>query len=318
MQSNSTSHRAQGHDAHHDFVPGWYAICSSRELGAARPLAVERFGERWVLFRRSDGISAFVDRCPHRGVALSGGIVRNDRIICPFHGFEYDGDGACVLIPAQGEGGHIPKTLVARTAPAREAHDFVFLWWGPVPESLPEIDWFDEELADCFGPYEFFRDTEVGLSRNIENQLDFTHLPFVHRTSIGRFVESPQMEVGVQVDGARIRAFRLSHPDFFVELRMPNLWINKIGDRSYVVLAFSPLDAQRTRLYVRYYHGRVRLPIVRDVIGWAFCQANRWILGQDIRVIETHRAKISPPRDGTEVLVPSDAPIIAYRKMRDG
>ena len=299
-----------------DYVHGWYAVVSSSELRGSRPLSVERFGLRWVLFRHSRGVSAFEDRCPHRGVRLSGGKVQNDRIVCPFHGFEFDADGACRLIPAQGEAGPIPKAMRARASPALEAHGFIFVWWGDVPDTLPPVDWFGEELDRCFGPYEFWKDTDVGLSRNIENQLDMIHLPFVHRRTIGRFFDSPQMEVDTTVDGNRIRAFRRGDPDFFVEVRLPNLWINQIGKRAYVVLAFAPIRRAQTRLYARYYQGRLRVPVLRDVLGWVSHLANRVILSEDIRVIRTHDPKVSP-RLGKEHLIAADAPVIAYRKQRE-
>ena len=300
-----------------DFIPGWYAVISSRELRGRRPLAVERFGLGWVIYRHEGGVSAMLDRCPHRAVALSAGVVRGDRIQCPFHGFEFGPDGVCQHIPAHGEGGHIPKTMQAKAVPAREAHDFVWLWWGPVPSELPAIDWFEEELSGCFGPHEFWRDSEVGISRNIENQLDFTHLPFVHARTIGRFVKSPMMEVDVAVDGQRIRAFRRGQPEQFVEMRLPNVWVNKIGPRSYVTLAFSPIDEARTRLYLRYYQGSMRIPLLRGLLGWLMCQSNKWIIAEDLRVIDTHNRSVSPPLDGSEALIPSDAPIIAYRRLRD-
>lgn len=298
-----------------DFIPGWYAIASSRELRSTKPLAVERFGQRWVIFRHAKGVAVLRDRCPHRAVALSGGRVRGECIVCPFHGFEFGADGACKLIPAQ-PSLPIPKTMCTPSLRALEQHDYVFAWWGPEPDELPKVDWFSE-LEGCAGPYEFAVDTNTGLSRNIENQLDFTHLPFVHASSIGRFIQDPAMEVETAVDNNRIRAFLQGQPDGYVELRLPNLWINQIGKRTFVSLAFVPLTRERTRLYARYYQGRFRVPLLRDLHGWFMTWGNRWILGQDIRVVDTHQPAVSPALDGSEVLLKSDAPIIAYRRARE-
>jgi phenylpropionate dioxygenase-like ring-hydroxylating dioxygenase large terminal subunit len=66
----------------------WYPVLDSRELGR-KPLPSERLGQQLVFWRTADGRAhANLDRCPHLGAALSGGSVRHDRLICPFHGFE--------------------------------------------------------------------------------------------------------------------------------------------------------------------------------------------------------------------------------------
>ena len=40
------------------------------------------------------------DLCIHRGGALSDGEIKGDCIMCPYHGWEYNAEGACVKIPA--------------------------------------------------------------------------------------------------------------------------------------------------------------------------------------------------------------------------
>ena len=163
----------------------WYAVLESRELPRRRPLGVERFGERLVLWRTADGPACAVDRCCHRGAALSAGeITGDDRLQCPFHGFEYDAAGRCRLIPAAGRAADVPARYRVRAYPARESHGFIFVWWGtaepdpPVPPFFPGLDGFrSSTLVDRW---------PVHYSRVIENQLDLAHLPFVHRTTIGR------------------------------------------------------------------------------------------------------------------------------------
>lgn len=82
----------------------WYVILSSREVKKNQVIGVRRMGLNLVVWRNSSGkIGAAVDKCPHRGIALSKGKVVHDHLQCPFHGFEYDETGACKLIPANGE-----------------------------------------------------------------------------------------------------------------------------------------------------------------------------------------------------------------------
>ena len=299
-----------------DFGPGWYAILSSQEIPRGKPMAIQRFELDLVVVRHSSGISIFPDRCPHRGIKLSVGHMSDDCLECAFHGFRFDAAGQCVRIPVQGQGSVIPQALHLKTFPVREAHGYVFLWWGEVPQTLPPIDWFDAELDGCHGPYERWTDSTVGLSRNIENQLDSAHLPFVHARSIGRFVKSVEMDLEAIVENNRIRLFRRKHPETYVEMRLPNLWINRIGTRSYVTLAFAPINRHRTRVYTRYYQGSFHVPIVRQLWGWLMGWSNQWILREDLRVIEHHDTPVSPALDGSELLLACDIAVIRYRQLR--
>ncbi len=306
-------------DATHndDFGPGWYAVLASGELPRHKPLALTRFALPLVAFRTSDGVSVMLDRCPHRGVKLSNGCLQADHIVCPFHGLAFDQHGQCQRIPVQGDDSVIPKALRTTTFSAREQHGFIFLWWGKQPDTLPDIEWFDEELTDCDGPYEHWAECEVGLSRNIENQMDSAHLPFVHKRSIGRLVKSPKMDVDCTVTGQRIRMFlRNGRPGFYLEMCLPNIWINRIGAKAWVFLAFAPITATRTRLYTRYYQGSFKVPVLKKLFGWLMGWSNLFILKEDIRIIETHDTKQSPPLDGSEFLLACDLPIIQYRRLR--
>ncbi|WP_438382467.1 Rieske (2Fe-2S) protein [Asaia sp. BMEF1] len=62
---------------------------------------VRHEGQELVLWRDEEGmVHGWEDRCPHRGVRLSLGFIRNNRLACLYHGWQYDREGRCRAIPA--------------------------------------------------------------------------------------------------------------------------------------------------------------------------------------------------------------------------
>ena len=59
-----------------------------------------------MLLRLSDGVRAYVNRCPHWGSPLDSAgsdILRGDRVRCSLHGAEFvSADGRCVAGPCEG------------------------------------------------------------------------------------------------------------------------------------------------------------------------------------------------------------------------
>ena len=79
----------------------------------------------------------------------------------------------------------LPKDFQVMSYPAREAHDFIWVWWGEPQSDYPPLPWFE----DLDSGFTYGRDYDlwpVHYSRAIENQLDVFHLPFVHHNTIGR------------------------------------------------------------------------------------------------------------------------------------
>jgi len=167
----------------------WYVILESKEVKPGKPVGVLRMGERLVLWRDEQGrLACLRDLCPHRGAALSAGKCLGGQVQCPFHGFEYDASGRCVVVPANGRKAAPPKVMQARAYPVREAHGFVYLWWGEarVDAQLPPLPFFDTIDEPRYAQFTFRDPWPTHYSRATENQLDVVHLPFVHYNTIGR------------------------------------------------------------------------------------------------------------------------------------
>ena len=250
----------------------WYVVLESNEVGA-KPVGVTRLGEKMVFWRDQAGkISAAVDRCPHRGVALSVGKVLDGHLQCPFHGFEYDASGKCTLIPANGRNGVIPNAMRLNIYPTYEAHGLIWLWWGDsTSQELPAPEFFDN-LDETFYYGSAHDPWDAHYSRVIENQLDVVHLPFIHRNTIGRgnrtLVDGPVVEwkgdkmlytyVFNRVDDGKPprKPSELSpkaSTSVHLEFIFPNLWQNYISPDVRIVAAFVPVDDEHTLLYLRFY-----------------------------------------------------------------
>lgn len=312
----------------------WYIVLESSEVGE-KPVGVTRMGEKMVFWRDQTGkVCAAVDRCPHRGVALSVGKTQSGRLQCPFHGFEFEPSGKCALIPANGRSGVIPNAMRLNTYPTYEAHGFIWIWWGKTPHDGLTAPEFFENLDDSF-IYGSARDPwDAHYSRVIENQLDVVHLPFIHRRTIGRggrtVVDGPVVEwKGDRMlytyvfnrtdDGTPPRKPRELSPksssSVHLEFIFPNLWQNYISEKVRIVAAFVPVDEKHTLLYLRFYQKFLRLPILGKLAARLAMPVNVYIAHEDRRVVITQQPKPSGLKIG-EILIQGDLPIIEYRRKR--
>ncbi len=66
---------------------GWYAIDASRAVAEA-PVGYSIAGRELVVWRSGPEIRAAPNTCPHMGAALCDGVVRDGKLVCPWHGLE--------------------------------------------------------------------------------------------------------------------------------------------------------------------------------------------------------------------------------------
>ncbi len=311
----------------------WYAVLESREINNNKPKGTVRLGLKLVFWRDKTGsLHCIVDRCAHRGAEIHRGDIEENDVRCPFHGLTYDGNGKCTRIPANGIKSEIPANFKVRAFAVKERYGFVWLWWG---EGEPSVEIpVMEDIDDNFSYSTFVDHWKVHYSLCIENQLDVSHLPFVHRTTIGKgnktLVNGPLVEeipsgfhvyVNNVVDEGEkpLKAQEIDKKKAHGHLSMkfPNLWQNHITEKVRVVAAFSPVDDENSVIYLRFYQKFVRVPLLREFISWIGARFSVIILRQDKRVVETQIPKKSELKMGGQNLFQADYPIIFYRKKRE-
>jgi len=174
------------------YINFWYPIVRSEDLGPDMPQKVKVLGCNVVAFRDQEGQARVLsDTCTHRGASLGGpwSLLNRPRIVngcvvCPYHGWEFGGDGECKNIPSIGYGTKVPARAKVDSYPVQEKYGIVFAFLGDAPENerppLLEI----EEYGQPGWRANSVLVLDVGYyyERSIENGLDPAHNEFVHPT----------------------------------------------------------------------------------------------------------------------------------------
>jgi phenylpropionate dioxygenase-like ring-hydroxylating dioxygenase large terminal subunit len=161
----------------------WHPVAYAHKLKDA-PLRTRLLGEDLVLWRDSSGMPhALRDLCIHRGTALSLGRVVGDRIMCPYHGWQYGGDGVCTHIPQLADPTNVPGKARVDAFAAQERYGHIWVAMEEPRYALPDIPEYDDPdwVIVRAGPYEWNSDA----SRQLENFTDFGHFPWVHPGLLG-------------------------------------------------------------------------------------------------------------------------------------
>jgi nitrite reductase/ring-hydroxylating ferredoxin subunit len=180
---------------------GWFAVAWSKDLPEGGVERVHCFGEDLVLFRTRTGDVRVLDAyCPHLGAHLAeGGRVMGESIRCPFHGWQYDGDGNCVAIPYCKR---IPRAARVRSWPTAERNEMILVWHhaqGKPPSwEVPAMPEFSD--PDWTEPRHFDLKVEVHMQEMAENNCDPAHFQFVHGN-----MAIPESQISYGDDGRYMR-----------------------------------------------------------------------------------------------------------------
>lgn len=309
----------------------WFPIEHASRLHD-RPRQVWLAGVALALFRDRQGVAhALIDRCPHRGVALSLGRVLDDGCLeCPFHGWRFAGDGACTLVPLNPTAKR--ERLGVTALPTVERGGMIWVFTGEsapadqpepmVPESMLRADVRRHVQESVF---------EAHWTRVMENMLDIPHLPWVHARTIGRGMlrhADDQMDIRIEPrEFGMLVAWRVGREPFDPapsgDPPKGEPWLQWWSPCAMVLNIDNPLGHYRQHVFcVPGKPGQTRMIIVttrKYVLGLdrLIWPALRWfeqrILGEDKAVVESSRPHVVPPAS-EERSVATDEATLRFRK----
>ena len=121
----------------------WQALCPAGEITAEKPKKrVRIMGEDLLVYRGDDGtINCITEHCLHRRASLFFGFIEPGGIRCCYHGWKYDGKGACVERPF--EDARTTQGLCLPAYPVQELGGLLFVYMGPDPAEAPLLPHWD-------------------------------------------------------------------------------------------------------------------------------------------------------------------------------
>jgi renierapurpurin 18,18'-hydroxylase len=164
----------------------WYPVAASRDVRKEKTFAVTFAGERIALYRGDSGtVYALEDRCAHRQIPLSMGVVEGEVLRCCYHAWAYRGNGRISQIPyLPRDAGRPPRGV--RAYPVQEAYGLVFVFPGDpqnaASAALPDLPEFSSAKHKTMT---FSRTVNCHYSFMHENLLDMNH-QFLHRGVVGK------------------------------------------------------------------------------------------------------------------------------------
>ena len=198
-----------GRPMHPTWTEQWWPISYLQDLDHQRPNRFTLLERDLVIWwdRMEDCWRVFPDVCPHRLVPLSEGRINEaGQLECPYHGWSFDGEGQCRLIPQALENTQ-PDSRRSRCAslPTASAQGLLFVWMGAPdsadPRQLPLVPAL-EENPDSWTVQDTFRDLPMDAVTLLENVLDVSHVPFTHHKTVGKRENAAPVEATITAEDA--------------------------------------------------------------------------------------------------------------------
>jgi len=316
------------------YINFWYPICVGSQLHD-QPQRITLLGLRFAAFRDSQHEAHVIsDTCIHRGGSLSKGWVSDDCIVCPYHGWQYDGAGHCTNIPAQ-KSAKTPARAKIDSYPVVERYGIVFAFLGDLAkeERPPLFDIPEWEQDGWRAGKPVVREMNCFYERSVENGLDPFHNEFVHPSQglpkiredtiainemewgthfIAKFGELQEKVSGEeQLESApdQLRAGSLYHG--------PNTLVTDIhfnDENAFIQYVFeAPVNRNTTRVFLV----NMRNCMLGEELDERVKEINQRVADEDVAILENLWPVRTPDTTTKELLTSGDEMVVRYRQHLD-
>ena len=130
----------------------WHVVAWSEDVKENEIFPVTLLEEDLIVCRIEGKLVTFSDLCVHRGTPMSLGTVKNDRLICCYHGWEYNTEGECTRIPSISNQHPIPKRACLTKYQSAERYGMVWVCMSEKPRTpIPDCPLAeDPDFHVCF------------------------------------------------------------------------------------------------------------------------------------------------------------------------
>jgi 3-ketosteroid 9alpha-monooxygenase subunit A len=303
---------------HDPFGYGWYQLCHADELAKGEVRPFRAFGRDFVLWRSEAGTPHLLDaHCPHLGAHLGhGGRVDGANLRCPFHGWTFDGSGACIAIPYS-EGAALERRRTT-SWPVAQQGGILFAWWHPAGKAPSfALEALAEAGRGQWSRYRRHRWSVRSIWQEVqENLADSAHFRYLHGVrslpTVDRFdADGPFLAIKMSQEFMTPRG---AQPGF-IATRLTGPYVAsvhfKIGQLAEIqfVTAVVPIEEEEVALELSFtaHLGAIESPdmslaLVDEVIRQ---------VDQDV-TIWTNKAHWPKPN-----LAPGDGPIMDFRRWTE-
>ena len=253
----------------------WYPVSLVEDLDPRVPTPFQLLNRDLVIWNdpNSGDWVALDDRCPHRLAPLSEGrIDETGGLQCSYHGWSFDGSGACTRIPQAAPEGPEARAVRSPRAcatkfPTLLSQGLLFVWpdengWDKAKATKPPM--LPKEFDDpAFSTVTIQRDLFYGYDTLMENVSDPSHIEFAHHKVTGRRDRAKPLPFKMESSGAwGYSGANTGNPRITATFEAPCYALNKIeidtklpivGDQKWVIWICSfniPMAPGKTRSIV--------------------------------------------------------------------
>ncbi len=173
------AHTGPGTLAGRYFRRFWFPVARLDDVPPGRAKPIQVLNEKFTYYRGETGTPHLVGYyCAHRSTQMSTGWVEGDCIRCFYHGWKYDGSGACIEQPAEAD------TFAAKVAIEGYRCARISVSCSPISAKARPPEFWRYSLLEGPGDLvvrSWIRDSNYW--NGLENACDQVHVNFVHRNS---------------------------------------------------------------------------------------------------------------------------------------